>query len=80
MSTFVSRSHGAAVLTRAFQLAGTYDYNHRVPGIEIGGVLTKVLLGSTEGSWEVFFFFFFMGDLKEQFQRTGTCEGDCRVR
>lgn len=52
MSTFVSRSHGAAVLTRAFQLAGTYDYNHRVPGIEIGGVLTKVLLARTEREWK----------------------------
>lgn len=78
MNTFVSRSHEAAVVTRAFCLAGTHGNYHRVPGIEIDGVLTKVLLGNTGGSWEVFFFF--MEGLKEQFQRTGTCEGNCRVR
>lgn len=59
------------MVTRMFGLVGTCGSNHGVPGIEIDGVLSKVLLGVYGGV---------VGGLAEPFQRTGTCEDECSVR
>lgn len=71
INAVIPGSHRVAVVTRVFGLVGTCGSNRGVPGIEIDGVLSKVLLGVYRGV---------MGGLPEPFQRTGTCEDECRVR